>query len=491
MNDFSIYYNKSVLNALDDDFQRFNELKVNAKKLLVICEDGEKFVNGFNQIIGDIWFSFYSQDVQFISEIKNLCPYHSDFIQHLLTLDDYKKWHMYTQCDDLLSVLTTITIGEQLLSFIKQDDQIKMSSYKRKIAERKKQFAENKLEEMTSNIYSDVELPNGKFQFIVNEKMLALAVAEIEEANVIGLQKIVAFKDHLLNSIHAHTQLNHIHRAMSSLFNMTGRKMQHVSLKEQLKLADTITKNKLLYEIAELLGRFHKIVNKKMKTTQHQTIARKDVAIGNELSRLLPIEYANYILPASKIDFLKRYAESLTITYDPKGKERWGRGPIIICIDESSSMHSMKAESKAFCFAFIKIALKQKRDLVIIPFSSNIGEVQYFKKGQVITDHIITFSEKFLGGGTNFEQPLRHALSILNKRHFKAADILFVTDGSSALSNSFIEEFNEVKKQRKFECISIILPNGYNSVDLSVVQKFSTKVIEVNNLFEAEEVFLL
>ena len=59
------------------------------------------------------------------------------------------------------------------------------------------------------------------------------------------------------------------------------------------------------------------------------------------------------------------------------------------------------------------------------------------------------------------------------------------------MSNSFIEEFNEIKKQLKVECISIVLTNDCTTVELSVVHKFSNKVIVVKDLFEAEEVFSL
>lgn len=481
-------YHKSVLNTLDDDFHRFNELKAKAKQLAFICEDGENFVKGFIQIIGDIWFSFYCLDVQFISEKKDISPYHTDFIEHLLSLEDYKKWHMYTQSDDLLSVLTTIIIGEQLLSFIKQDERVKKASYGRKVAERKKQFAENKFEELKMNL---VELDKLKIQLNTSEKMLMTATAEFEKVNEVGLQRIATFKEPLIKIIQASTQINHIKQALVSLITISGIKIQHIPLEEQLKLADAITKNKMIYEIAEMVGRFKKIAKKKLKTSGKQSMERNNVTLGNDISRLLSSEIANYLLPESRLDFLMRYAESLTFTYDIKGKEQLGRGPIIVCMDESSSMHSMKSESKAFCFALLMIAQKQKRDFVIIPFSSDIGDVHYFYKGQTITDHIITISERFLGGGTNFEKPLRQALSILKESNFNKADVVFVTDGSSVLSNTFIAEFNAVKIQTKFECISILLTNSLKSKDLSVVHGFSDKVITVKTLFDAEEVFLL
>ena len=472
-------YNVSVLNVYKEDFQRFNELKSCAKQLAVLCEEGEKLVKGFINILGDIWYAFYSVNVQFKNE-HNI-PYHAQFIAHLLALEEYKSWHLFTQKDELLSVLTTITIGEQLLCYMKNDDQIKKASFNRNWAERKKQLAQDKMEELKMILLEKLE-DKAKFQLNINKKIIEIASTEAESANEIGLHKMVKFKEHLIHCLQASSQMKKLRQAVVSLSSIHKRKTHFLPLKEQLKVAEVIANNKLIYEIAVMLGRYKQILTKKMKTMEQQTLERKNITVGNELSRLLPSELANYILPVSRLDFLRRYAESQMVTFDVKGKNRWGRGPIIICMDESSSMHVMKAESKAFCLAFLLIAQKQKRDLAIIPFSSEIGEVQYFQKGLANTDQIISFSQQFLGGSTNFEKPLRQVLGILLESKFQAADVLFITDGASVLTQSFIEDFNEAKKQRKFECISIILNNNSVMVDLTIIKKFSNKVIEVDHL---------
>ena len=481
------------MNTEDHNFQRFNELKEHAKQLTLICEEGEQLVKGFIQIIGDIWFAFYSMNVQFLKEKQCIFPYHAAFIEYMLELDHYKNWHMYTQTDDLLSVLTTVTIGEQLLHFLKQDEKVKKASFERKIAERKKELAKNKIDELKTNLDSLVSGAKVNFQLIANGKVLKNANTEIERANEIGLQKVVAYKEYLIGTIVQATPLiKNKHQAIGFLCSINGRNTKHIPLKEKLNLSDALSQNKVLREIAEMTGRFKKIAKKKMKSMYKHSMERKNITIGNELSRLLPSEFANYIFPASRLDFLMRYSESLTFMFDTKGKDHKGRGPIIICMDESSSMYSIKGECKAFCLALLMIAQKQKRDFVIIPFSSDIGVVQYFIKGQTNTERIITFCENFLGGGTNFEKPLRHSLSILtNSRRFTNADLLFVTDGSSFLSSSFIEYFNAAKKRQKFECISIVIKNSDIPVNQAVVTQFSNKIFEVNNLFCAEEVFLL
>lgn len=152
-------------------------------------------------------------------------------------------------------------------------------------------------------------------------------------------------------------------------------------------------------------------------------------------------------------------------------------------------MTSIKAESKAFCLALLMIAKRQKRDFAIIPFSSDVGEVQLFMKGRSSTDQLIRYSKQFLGGGTNYEKPLRESLNILAQSKFNKADLLFVTDGFSFLPTDFINEFNLIKQKRQFECTSIVLTRPPITVDLNSLHRFSDKIIEATDLIEAADVF--
>ena len=284
-------------------------------------------------------------------------------------------------------------------------------------------------------------------------------------------------------------KFRHTKKAIMAVGTMDGKKLDNLPLKDQFELAEKLRSHEELRKIADMVGRFKRIAMKKQKTKNKQTMERKNISIGQEIARLLPTELASYILPHSHLDFLKRLAQRQTFIFDTSGKDRKGKGPIIICMDESSSMTAFKEQSKAFCIALLMIAKKQKRDFAIVPFASQVGEVMIFKKGQATIQEMIHFSNQFLMGGTNYEHPLRESLQILTQSEFNEADILFVTDGSSFLSSKFIEEFNEVKRKKIVECTSIVLTNLNNAVDLNIVNQFSDRIIEVSELFEADEAF--
>ena len=418
---------------------RFNELMKRADKLRALCQQGELHVAGFTNIVGDCWYAFYQQSGTFVASFPNAT--HAELLQALLATEEYKRWHRMTQQDELLSILTAMHLAEQLLKYLEPTMFDRFASGQPPTAEQ-------------------------KLQAVTRTHCAAWLLNSSEEA-----------------------------RQTKSAIQMVGQlndnNIEEMPITEQFSLASALQSNPTLMKIADMTGKLKKIVMKKQKQKHEDTMARQHIALGQEMSRLLPLELANYIMPHSKADFLRRLSEHQTFVFDKRGKDSRGRGPIIICMDESSSMTSIKVESKAFCLALLYIAKKQRRDLAIIPFASDIGAVQLFVKGQCDTAQLVAYSEAFLGGGTNYEKPLQAALDILTTSQFKQADIIFVTDGSSFLSTRFIEEFQTLKKQKQFECTTVVLKNHYHAVDLRIVERFSTRVMEVDHLFDASDVFAI
>ncbi len=74
--------------------------------------------------------------------------------------------------------------------------------------------------------------------------------------------------------------------------------------------------------------------------------------------------------PTTKIDFLRRFVEGQTMIFEQKGKEELGKGPIILCLDQSGSMRNLDAQAKGFTLALMSIARRQKRDFCLILFST-------------------------------------------------------------------------------------------------------------------------
>lgn len=488
-------YEKTVLYASERQFERFNELVQLAKILHDTVDDGEKIYPGFINIIGDIWSVFYLRNPQLNHSMKENNDVQYEMLTHLMQTEEFTRWQSLTATDDLLSVLTAVSFSEQLKKWLKENKELREAQRKQGLAERSKQRAEQRLNDLQKTL-SDSSITEQikrrvQMQKEFTQKQLLAARKEQQQAQIDVQQAMKKLAVEQFSGIIAKStnDVKTTKQAIIQMGTLDGKNIKAVPIGEQFQLAEQIQHADLLKKIAELTGRFKRIAKKKQKTKHRQTMERKNVTYGQEVARLLPMELASFVLPNARVDFLKRYSEQQTLIFDTKGKDRRGRGPIIICMDESSSMTSIKAESKAFCLALLMIARKQKRDFAIVPFASEVGEVVIFSKGRATTEDIISFSNRFLGGGTNFEMPLRVSLDILKKSEFNNADVLFVTDGSSYLSSSFIEEFNAIKKKRDFECTSIVLTNLIQTVNIDIVYRFSDKVIEVKDLFDAEEIF--
>jgi len=142
--------------------------------------------------------------------------------------------------------------------------------------------------------------------------------------------------------------------------------IEKVPVKEQFELAEMLQKNPNLKEIADWAGRFKQIAHAKQKHLHHESIERSGVTIGNEVDCLLPMELSNLAISQAKADFIRRFAEGQTMIHDKKGKDTLGKGPIILCLDQSGSMKKLDTQqSKGFALALMAIARKQKKGLCI------------------------------------------------------------------------------------------------------------------------------
>lgn len=163
------------------------------------------------------------------------------------------------------------------------------------------------------------------------------------------------------------------------------------------------------------------------------------VTLGNDIEKLLPMELGLYTHPITKNDFLRRFVEGQIMQYEQKGHKVLGKGPIVLCLDQS----------KGFTLALMSIARKQRRDFCLILFSTRTQIFKY-KKGKIKSSDMINLAQTFLGGGTDFALPLERAMDVINESRFKQADVVFVTDGEDRVKDSFLEVFN--KKKRSSVC---------------------------------------
>ncbi len=145
-------YYKTVLYASERQFERFNELVQLAKILHDTCDDGEKIYPGFIHIIGDIWSVFYQRNPRLNPSMKENNDIQYEMLTHLMQTEEFARWQSLTATDDLLSVLTAVSISEQLKKWLKENKELREAQRKQERAERSKQRAATTIKGYSKNI---------------------------------------------------------------------------------------------------------------------------------------------------------------------------------------------------------------------------------------------------------------------------------------------------------------------------------------------------
>jgi uncharacterized protein with von Willebrand factor type A (vWA) domain len=143
-----------------------------------------------------------------------------------------------------------------------------------------------------------------------------------------------------------------------------------------------------------------------------------------------------------------------------------------------------EAWSKALALALCDQAKRRKRDFRYIGFS-NAGKqrVVDFPAGHTPVDKVIEMTEGFLNGGTNYEQPLRMALEMIEKDFDGLGkprpDIVFITDDAyTTMDPEFMHEWNRVKDKTSLKCYGITIGCAVSGA----VEAVSDNVREISQL---------
>jgi uncharacterized protein with von Willebrand factor type A (vWA) domain len=254
----------------------------------------------------------------------------------------------------------------------------------------------------------------------------------------------------------AQSQVEHVQEVMDTYGSASGE--SSMNLTEKLNLAKNIQSDTKLKQLAQMAGRFTRIALSVPKTRTDAPIEVHAITVGNDLSHLLPSELMLLASPLTRREFYRRFSESTLLQYDLKAKENLGQGPIVLCIDESGSMAGLKELwAKAVFLGLLAIANRQKRDIAIVHFSSSHQlRVEFFAKGIANPAQIIEHASFFYGGGTDFAAPLDAAMG-LTEVHLPKADILFVTDGESSVSEQLLNRWKVHRERHHTRALGILI----------------------------------
>jgi uncharacterized protein with von Willebrand factor type A (vWA) domain len=260
-------------------------------------------------------------------------------------------------------------------------------------------------------------------------------------------------------------------------------------VKQRTRIMQALRQNEALKRIIRDAGRMTNIAQKKQR---EKSIYTRDEVVdleqGDELSRVLPSEFASLMSPEQSMRtlFYKKYMEASLTQYKLEGHEPKAQGPVIVEIDCSGSMFGEPDEwSKACALTMYSIARKQKRDFSILLFNTQVVKEVYIKKGEHRTDDLINILTAGASGGTSFEEPLSRAIELIRTEGHKKADLIVITDGICDISPEYQTQYNEEKKQLEFSTYAIIIGGGKN--EEAIAEKFSDSVTMLQDMIGRNE----
>lgn len=258
------------------------------------------------------------------------------------------------------------------------------------------------------------------------------------------------------------------------------------------KLAiEKIRKSRKLTDLTDIIGKFKDMaIAEQKKKTKYGAVEIKSVTTGKRIEDVLPSDRMNLANDVTKKDFYRRMTDNQLLVYSKESTNSKNKGPIIMCIDTSGSMSGDREMwSKALAVGVVEIAQLQKRDFACILFSSQAYEPIIIEKNKPDPEKIIQIAEEFDDGGTNFQRPLEKASKLIEDSRFKNADILFVTDGSCDISDTFEKKFNKLKEDKEFRCIGVVIGESQHSYKRygSTLDSFCDKVITIEEIRDPEK----
>lgn len=227
-----------------------------------------------------------------------------------------------------------------------------------------------------------------------------------------------------------------------------------------------------------------------------------DINRGKTLGQMLPSELLALKNPLRKRDFLRRYLEAGLLEYDLRGEDTLGKGPLVICLDVSGSMGGDKELwAKAVALTLLEICRRQHRQFLAILFGSAEDPRKIYRpllarrssggRQALDSQEVLRLAEFFIGGGTDFEQPLQEALAELAKAPLKGGDLVLLTDGECQVGEVFLEHSNQAKKNLDVKIHVILVDKGGTSRKDSLAG-FADSVTLISQLsaLSAKEIFL-
>jgi uncharacterized protein with von Willebrand factor type A (vWA) domain len=510
------------------DRRAWHELGMTAPTIKELAESGERLVPHFGALLQDLFFGLFKYNLVWNkpSAVRDSAVLNRTILQNLIPSASFEMLKTRTLLEEDKAVIAALVLGEQVLEMVRaerlinrremldlwdlkhQEEELEERAAALKNAdelERDQEAKENQKggeSDHSENANDDEQLKKA----ISTLKEAADRAAQVAESRL--KQKSRLFEDSLKHSDQSQLkrmQLRTIQLADeidqvaqdSHDFSVEFGQGAKMPAGERLELGRRLARNKKLGELARLVGRF----KQEAKAIRRHTLDRGsaetfDIERGSEIGRLIPAELGALHHPGLRKDFHRRLLEGTVLQYRLRENEQKGRGPMVVCIDCSSSMQGDKELwAKAVGLTLMDIARRQRRLFRAVLFSSGaeslkVVDLNRERRYQPELAKVVEMAEYFPGGGTDFQAPIDAAVELMKDKRLKRGDIVIITDGECQVGPEWLAALRKSKDELDFSIYAVLVDIG--SSELSTLAQFSDRVSSIKQLTAegSREIFL-
>lgn len=280
---------------------------------------------------------------------------------------------------------------------------------------------------------------------------------------------------------------------LGRLWDLSVRPFETSGFEILAQFAKLLEQDESLQELAKMIGKqsraqeiFEKELRDKVviKSEWHPKPAYRGEIDGlrysNDIASVLPTELALMKNPAAKKLFQLKFAQKQLLSFDYQNdaaeskveteqeedsvEKKAPKGPIIVCVDTSGSMHGTPENiAKTVTFALSKIAIEEERKCYLIAFSVGTKPIDLsdFKTGNALNE-LVRFLQISANGGTDLTEAISHALQVLSGANYRNADVLVISDFvMDALSDDLVKAI-EAEKEKNTDFYSLEIGTSGN-----------------------------
>lgn len=505
------------------DLDMYDDLFNSSVVMQSSVQDGMDILPVFDKLNKDMFLSLFKYQPEIYSEakMKQSTRINNRVMRKLAETDEFKSLRRHCKLDLYNAALGTEIVGNKAVDIINQWKEEAMKRYEERQAKKGKKGKnpldvmddlvklEDEIDDLLANQQAAQDMldkmkamgkvPNANFQAAMDDLQMkldeaqalaALANVEMDDFLDSGDDLLVELVTKLTGAFSEADMEVAEDSDIIEQWGLTDGDGCRIPFEEKKLAVEAIRKSVKLKDLTDLIGKFKtSAIATQKKKTKDGGNSIKSIKNGNVIERVLPSEKLMLCNDVTKKDFYRKFNQKELLQYELDSNKRQSKGPIIVCDDTSGSMQGTKEKwSKAVTIAMLEIAHLQKRDFACIIFDTIAEEPIIIEKGKVEPLSVVKIAEDFLDGGTNFQKPLEKALKLINQSRFSKADIVFITDGESQISDEFKKKFNETKENKDFKVMSICINAGeHGRVNTKSLQAFSDEIIMLSDLADLED----